>query len=55
VIILTKQSAPASSRLESSSAKASPELPPNSVATMLTPGKYAAEAMREFDVKGALT
>jgi selenide,water dikinase len=24
-----------------------------SVATMLTPGKYAAEAMREFDVKGA--
>ena len=24
-----------------------------SVETMLTPGKYAAEAMREFDVKGA--
>jgi selenide,water dikinase len=25
----------------------------NSVETMLSPGKYAAEAMREFDVKGA--
>jgi selenide,water dikinase len=33
--------------------KASAEVTANSVATMLTPGKYAAEAMREFDVKGA--
>jgi selenide,water dikinase len=33
--------------------KASTEVAANSVATMLTPGKYAAEAMREFGVKGA--
>src|SRR6266699_178775 len=33
--------------------KASAAVVGNSVATMLTPGKYAAEAMREFDVKGA--
>ena len=33
--------------------KASPEVVASSVETMLTPGKYAAEAMREFDVKGA--
>jgi selenide,water dikinase len=33
--------------------KASPEIVANSVKTMLTAGKYAAEAMREFDVKGA--
>ena len=33
--------------------KASAEVVTNSVETMLTPGKYAAEAMREFDVKGA--
>src|SRR5437667_7459792 len=33
--------------------KASEVVAANSVATMLTPGKYAAEAMREFDVKGA--
>jgi selenide,water dikinase len=33
--------------------KASPEVAAASVATMLTPGKYAAEAMREFEVKGA--
>ncbi len=33
--------------------KASPEVVANSVETMLTPGKYAAEAMREFEVKGA--
>jgi selenide,water dikinase len=33
--------------------KTSGEIAANSVATMLTPGKYAAEAMREFDVKGA--
>jgi selenide,water dikinase len=33
--------------------KASEEVATNSVATMLTAGKFAAEAMREFDVKGA--
>jgi selenide,water dikinase len=33
--------------------KTTPETAASSVATMLTPGKYAAEAMREFDVKGA--
>ena len=33
--------------------KASEAVVEGSVATMLTPGKYAAEAMREFDVKGA--
>ena len=34
-------------------ARASPEVIDESIATMLTPGKYAAEAMREFEVKGA--
>jgi len=33
--------------------KATPEVAASSVATMLTAGKYAAEAMREFGVKGA--
>ncbi len=33
--------------------KTSPEVAASSVATMLTPGRYAAEAMREFDVRGA--
>jgi selenide,water dikinase len=33
--------------------KASAEVAASSVATMLTPGKYAAEAMRDFEVKGA--
>src|SRR5204862_1451699 len=33
--------------------KTSEAIAANSVATMLTPGKFAAEAMREFDVKGA--
>ena len=33
--------------------KATDKMVANSVATMLTPGKYAAEAMRKFDVKGA--
>jgi selenide, water dikinase len=33
--------------------KASDGVAANSVATMLTPGKYAAEAMREFGVQGA--
>ena len=34
-------------------ARASEEIVAASVETMLTPGKHAAEAMREFDVKGA--
>ena len=33
--------------------KASPEVVAESIATMLTPGKYAAEAIAKFDVKGA--
>ena len=33
--------------------KTTPAIAASSVATMLTPGMYAAEAMREFDVKGA--
>src|SRR5947207_13639946 len=34
-------------------AKASPEVVAESIATMLTPGRYAAEAIAKFDVKGA--
>jgi selenide,water dikinase len=34
-------------------AKASPEMVSESIATMLTPGKYAAEAIAKFDVKAA--
>lgn len=33
--------------------KTTPEIAAASVATMMTPGQYAAEAMREFNVKGA--
>jgi len=33
--------------------KTTPEIAATSVETMLTPGRYAAEAMREFDIKGA--
>ena len=33
--------------------KTTPEIAASSIATMLTPGRYAAEAMREFGVKGA--
>jgi len=53
VIILTK---PIGTGVISSGikfGKASPEVAASSVATMLTPGKYAAEAMREFGVRGA--
>jgi len=53
VIILTK---PIGTGVISSGikfAKTSPEVAAKSVETMLTPGKYAAEAMREFEVKGA--
>jgi selenide,water dikinase len=34
-------------------AKASPEVVAESIATMMTPGKYAAEAIAKFDLKGA--
>src|SRR6185295_16931784 len=34
-------------------AKASPEVIAESVATMMTPGKYAAEAIQKFHVQGA--
>ena len=53
VIILTK---PIGTGVISSGIKfekATPEVAAGSVATMLTPGRYAAEAMREFGVKGA--
>jgi selenide,water dikinase len=53
VIILTK---PIGTGVVSSGikfGKASPEVAASSVETMLTPGKYAAEAMREFGVRGA--
>lgn len=53
VIILTK---PIGTGVISSGIKrgvASEEIVSRSVNTMLTPGKYAAEAMREFGVKGA--
>jgi selenide,water dikinase len=53
VIILTK---PIGTGVISTGIKrgqVSAEVVDGSVATMLTPGKFAAEAMREFDVKGA--
>jgi len=53
VIILTK---PIGTGVISSGikrAKASPEVVKESVATMMTPGKYAAEAIVKFQVKGA--
>ncbi len=53
VIILTK---PIGTGVISTGIKfgrTSPEIAAASVGTMLTPGKFAAEAMREFDVKGA--
>jgi selenide,water dikinase len=34
-------------------AKAAPEVIAESIATMMTPGKYAAEAIAKFDLKGA--
>jgi len=53
VIILTK---PIGTGVISSGikrAKASPEVIAESVATMMTPGKYAAEAIQKFDLKAA--
>lgn len=53
VIILTKPIGTGVISTAIKWAKASPEVATNSIETMLTPGKYAAEAMREFGVKGA--
>jgi selenide,water dikinase len=53
VVILTKPIGTGVISTGIKKAAASEEIVAASVATMLTPGKYAAEAMREFDVKGA--
>jgi selenide,water dikinase len=53
VIILTKPIGTGVISTAIKLGKASETVAANSVATMLTPGKYAAEAMREFGVKGA--
>jgi selenide,water dikinase len=53
VIILTKPIGTGVISTGIKRASVSAEVVASSVATMLTPGKYAAEAMREFGVKGA--
>jgi selenide,water dikinase len=53
VIILTKAIGTGVISTGIKLARASAEVAAASVGTMLTPGKYAAEAMREFGVKGA--
>ena len=53
VIILTKPIGTGVISTGIKRAKASPEVIAESIATMLTPGKYAAEAIAKFDVKGA--
>src|SRR4029453_3034438 len=53
VIILTKPIGTGVISTGIKKARASDAVVAASVETMLTPGKYAAEAMREFDVKGA--
>jgi selenide, water dikinase len=53
VIILTKPIGTGIISTGIKRAKASPEVIAESVATMMTPGKYAAEAIQKFDVKGA--
>jgi len=53
VIILTKPIGTGVISTGIKKALASDAVVATSVETMLTPGKYAAEAMREFDVKGA--
>ena len=53
VIILTKPIGTGVISTGIKLAKASAEIAAGSVETMLTPGRYAAEAMREFGVKGA--
>jgi selenide,water dikinase len=53
VIILTKPIGTGVISTGIKRAKASPEVIAESVATMMTPGKYAAEAIQKFHVKGA--
>ena len=53
VIILTKPIGTGVISTGIKLAKASIEVVAESIATMLTPGKYAAEAIAKFDVKGA--
>jgi selenide,water dikinase len=53
VIILTKPIGTGVISTGIKRAKASAEVVAESIATMLTPGKYAAEAIAKFDVKGA--
>ena len=53
VIILTKPIGTGVISTGIKRAKASPEVVAESVATMMTPGKYAAEAITKFDVKAA--
>jgi selenide, water dikinase len=53
VIILTKPIGTGVISTGIKLAKASPEIVAESIATMLTPGKYAAEAISKFDVKAA--
>ena len=53
VIILTKPIGTGVISTGIKRAKASPEVVAESVATMMTPGKYAAEAIAKFDVKSA--
>jgi selenide,water dikinase len=53
VIILTKPIGTGVISTGIKEARASEAVVTASVETMLTPGKYAAEAMREFDVRGA--
>ncbi len=53
VIILTKPIGTGVISTGIKRAKAAPEVIAESVATMMTPGKYAAEAIMKFDVKGA--
>jgi selenide, water dikinase len=53
VIILTKPIGTGVISSGNKRGKASPEVIAESVATMMTPGKYAAEAIARFDVKAA--
>ena len=53
VIILTKPIGTGVISTGIKRATASPEVVAESIATMMTPGKYAAEAIAKFDVKGA--
>jgi selenide,water dikinase len=53
VIILTKPIGTGVISTGIKKAKASPAVVSESIATMLTPGKHAAEAIAKFDIKGA--